>query len=161
MYFEQIIYIHTPPKTIMEAKREVGNMLVLLKVCGLVCTYVNIFMRTYDTTFHCASCSISQTSKDLKTIDIKFMWTMSTIPAFRNSFSPTFMAPLFLYIFFEKKSPDLRRGGTCRVTTTEACTLDGLPRDVSTLIYPGSKPQIQCGAVFCLWFVCFVCRGGL
>lgn len=27
-------------------------MLVLLQVCGLVCTYVDIFMRTYDTTFH-------------------------------------------------------------------------------------------------------------
>lgn len=50
-------------------------------------------MRTYDTTIHCASCSMSQTSKDLKTIDINLRELMSTIPAFRNSFNPTFLAP--------------------------------------------------------------------
>lgn len=70
------------------------------------------------------------------------------------------MAPRFYTNFEKTTKPDLRRGGTCRVTTTEACTLDGLPRDVSTLIYPGSKPQIQRGAVFVCGFVCLWFAGG-
>lgn len=38
-----IIYIYTPPKTIMEAKREVGNMFVGLKVCGFSCVHMLIY----------------------------------------------------------------------------------------------------------------------
>lgn len=143
----------------MEAKREVGNMLVLSKVCGLVCTYVDIFMRTYDATFHCASCSISQTSKDLKTIDINLCELCQQSQRFEIVSAPLLWPPVSIHFFWKKTKPDLRRGGTCRVTTTEACTLDGLPRDVSTLIYPGREPQIQCGAVFVGGFVCLVCRG--
>lgn len=88
----------------MEAKREVGNMLVLLQVCGLVCTYVNIFMRTYDATFHCASCSISQTSKDLKTIDINLCEVCQQSQRFEIVSAPLLWPPVSIQILKKQQN---------------------------------------------------------